>query len=127
MLQETILVLEDDPAVMGVVRATLETDYRVYGAESASQALEIFYRIPAEIHLVLADQTLREGTGQEVVKQLKGMRPDMQVLYFSGYDRERLLESGVPADAEILQKPFKPSQLRARVAGLLQRGRTIVC
>ena len=69
--QETILVLEDDPAVMGVVRATLETDYRVLEAESASQALEIFYRVPAEIHLVLTDQTLRDGTGQEVVKQLK--------------------------------------------------------
>jgi DNA-binding response OmpR family regulator len=127
MLQETILVLEDDPAVMGVVRATLETDYRVLEAESASQALEIFYRIPAEIHLVLTDQTLRDGTGQEVVKQLKGVRPDLQILYFSGYDREHLLQSGVPADAEILQKPFKPGQLRARVAGLLQRRRTISC
>jgi DNA-binding response OmpR family regulator len=127
MLQETILVLEDDPAVMGVVRATLETDYRVLGAESAARALEIFYRIPGEIHLVVADQTLQDGTGQEVVKQLKGVRPDLQVLYFSGYDRERLLQSGVPADAEILQKPFRPSQLRTRVAGLLQRRRTISC
>jgi DNA-binding response OmpR family regulator len=127
MPQETILVLEDDPDVMGVVRATLEGDYRVFGAESASQALEIFYRTPAEIHLVVADQMLRDGTGQEVAKQLKGVRPDLQVLYFSGYDRERLLQSGVPADAEILLKPFRPDQLRARVASLLLRRRLIRC
>jgi two-component system cell cycle sensor histidine kinase/response regulator CckA len=121
MPQATILVVEDDPAVMGVVRTTLETDYTVLEAESASRALEISNRISIEIQLVVVDQTLGDGSGHEVVNQLKSIRPNVRVLYFSGYDRARLLDSGVPRDAAILHKPFRPSQLRAVVAGLLQQ------
>ncbi len=124
MPQATILVVEDDPAVMGVVRTTLEAEYTVLEAESALRATEIFNRISIEIHLVVADQTLKDGSGHEVFNQLKSIRPDVRILYISGYDRERLLESGVPRDAKILHKPFRPSQLRDAVASLLQPQRS---
>lgn len=116
----TILIVEDDPAVMGVVRSTLESDYTVLEAQSTSRAVELLNRVSIEIHLVVADQSLKDGSGQEVVNQLQSIRPNTRVLYISGYDRERLLDSGVPSDAMILHKPFRPRQLRAAVASLLQ-------
>jgi CheY-like chemotaxis protein len=114
---ECILIVEDETPLRQMVRMILERyGYSVLEACSGVQALGVWREHHQEIALVLTDMVMPEGlSGPELGKQLQLMRPDLPVIYTSGYTdrvagRELLLREGV----NFVQKPYQPQQL-ARV------------
>lgn len=116
----TVLVIDDEPVILRTVRAALSPDYQLLEADTAFRALEVSENFGGVIDLVVADHTLKDATGQQVVAQIKAARPKIRVLYFSGYSREHLANQGLPPDAEILEKPFLPRDLRGAIFRLLR-------
>ena len=119
---ETVLLVEDDPAVRDVVREVLQSrGYEVLEATGSSQALKIAQRhVPRPIHLVLADVVLPDMSGPQLADRLAGLYPKMKVLYMSGYtdaavDRRGQFNSGVP----YIQKPFAAEVLARKVREIL--------
>ncbi len=105
---EVVLVVEDDHDLRAlVVRILRSLDYRVLEANSGAPALEIL-QSPTEVDLLLTDVMLPEGmSGNELVGLALRVRPDLHVLYMSGYTEDAILHQGRLADdAEFLQKPF---------------------
>jgi two-component system cell cycle sensor histidine kinase/response regulator CckA len=112
--RETILVVEDEPAVRELVRDLLtQHGYRVLEAESGPRALEIWRQHKQEIALLLTDVVMPEAmNGRELAERLCAERPGLKVIFTSGYSadvlgREHLLERGI----HYVQKPFHPQRL----------------
>jgi CheY-like chemotaxis protein len=121
----TVLVVDDEPIVLSVVRAALARDHKVLEAGSALKALEVSERFAGSIDVLVSDHHLKDASGQELVGKIRAARPGIQVLYFSGYGRDHSSNESLPADAEFLEKPFRTGDLRAaivRVLGSRQSG-----
>jgi signal transduction histidine kinase len=119
---ETILVVEDDPHLRGVVRRTLtEHGYavRTVGTATDARALE-----GAPPDLIFADVILPDGNGIDLARELVERWPGAGVLFTSGYAGEHLDAVGtLPPGAELLPKPFAADALLARVREVLERRR----
>jgi len=121
--RETILLAEDDPSVRAVVSDVLaQKGYRVLRAPDGQAALEMARGQEAQIHLLVTDLVWPGMTGRELAESLKAERPDVRVLYMSGYTddavvRHGVLEEGMP----YLQKPFTPRALSAKVREVLDQ------
>jgi CheY-like chemotaxis protein len=118
----TILVVEDEEQVRNVVEQILRRHrYGVLVAESATEALLICERHPGTIDLLVTDVIMHEMNGPDLAEQLLERRPDMKVLYMSGYTGDTDLLSGDDSDASaFLQKPVTPESLRRKVRGILR-------
>jgi DNA-binding response OmpR family regulator len=118
---ETILVVEDDPSVRAAtVRALEVRGYRVLVASGADEALNLANAEPGRVHVLLTDVVMPGRGGPEVARLLIGKRPDMRVLYMSGYGHDAIGHHGVlDAGTNIIGKPFTPDALRARVREVL--------
>jgi PAS domain S-box-containing protein len=120
---ETLLVVEDEPAVLKVVRRALEVcGYRVLSAGSADEALALLREPASRIDLLVTDMMMPGMTGRELVAEAMARRPGLRVLLLSGHAAD--VVSGVELAEEgheFLQKPFPPSELALRVRGLLDR------
>jgi PAS domain S-box-containing protein len=119
---ETILLVEDDPEVRGLAREILETaGYTVLDASGPHDALELATRHREPIHLLLTDVVMPDMSGPTLARRLLSSRPEMTVLYISGYSGRALDEPG----ADLLAKPFPPDALaeavRARLDGFRRR------
>ena len=118
----TVLLAEDEPALRKLARLILEEDhYRVLEARNGREALELAQRHAGAIHLLLTDIVLPELNGPDLVARLEQQRPDMRVVYMSGYADSRLLGRGLAEQAGILRKPFDPDQLRTKIKEALRR------
>jgi PAS domain S-box-containing protein len=113
----TILVVEDQDAVRQYVCAVLEqSGYRVLQAANGRDALAQAEEFPGKIHLLVTDVILPGGNGRELAEKLKLARPEMKVVFMSGYAQETIGGREILAsDAGFLPKPFGPEALRARV------------
>ncbi len=118
---ETILVVEDDEAVRGFVRAGLEHfGYRVIEATDGEEALEVFDQHRDEIDLAFLDTVLPKRNGYEVAKVLQERMPGLRVLLTSGYSANALHERFVlKPGVEFIPKPFSLKELTTRVRRLL--------
>jgi CheY-like chemotaxis protein len=122
---ETLLVVEDDEAVLEVLRDVLEgARYRVVAARDGLAGIDAAAREPGRIHLVLTDVVMPRLSGPEMIARLSRTHPESRVLYMSGYIGEspshrHLLDSG----AALLQKPFLPDELLRRVREVLDAPR----
>jgi two-component system, cell cycle sensor histidine kinase and response regulator CckA len=104
---ETILVLEDETAVRGLAtRALRGAGYYVLEAADGAQALAVCGAFPGKIDLVLSDRMLPHMSGPEVVQKLRATRPDLRVVFMSGYADESF-----PAGPLFIQKPFRCAEL----------------
>jgi two-component system cell cycle sensor histidine kinase/response regulator CckA len=118
----TILLAEDEEDVRTLLCELLESHgHRVLEASSPSQALVVSGAYRGNIDLLLTDVVMPGGTGRELARQLLARRPDMKVLYISGYPEHgsspgRVLESGVP----FLPKPFTRDLLLAKLQEILR-------
>jgi CheY-like chemotaxis protein len=114
-----ILVVEDDPAVRGLVVAALEhAGHRVLVASSPAEATALSDGLADQIDLLLSDVVMPGGTGPELAERLIAHRPSLRVLLMSGYDSpfpKNLSEQGFV----FLAKPFGADQLRAAVVQVL--------
>jgi len=103
---ETILLVEDEPDVRQVTRVILEVHgYRVLEASDGRQALELWQQHRETIQLLFTDMVMPEGmSGRELSQRLRADRPQLKVLYTSGYSAE-LAGQELPPGASFLQKP----------------------
>jgi CheY-like chemotaxis protein len=114
---ETVLLVEDDESVRTLTRGMLRTlGYRVLDANRAREALALSQRHPGPIHLLLTDVVMPEMSGRDLAELLVTLRPELRVLYMSGYTDDALLRHSVSrAEMAFLQKPFTPASLAAKV------------
>jgi signal transduction histidine kinase/CheY-like chemotaxis protein len=120
---ETILVVEDEPKVREiVVRVLRAAGYRVLEAASGAEAVEQERQTSEPVHLLLTDVVMPGLDGKEAAERILARRPDIRVLYLSGYTRDAINRRGVLDDGiDFISKPFTPDALRARVREMLDR------
>jgi PAS domain S-box-containing protein len=116
-----VLVVEDEPAIRGLVRRTLEgAGLVVVEAENGRQALDIFSLGGEAPRLVLTDVIMPEVNGRQLSDALADLHPHVPILFMSGYTGEDVLaRSLLPETAPFIQKPFAPEELLSRVRGML--------
>lgn len=119
-LQEVILVVEDEPWVRQFsMDALLELSYRVIEAENASSALQLLDAQP-EIKLMFTDIVMPGINGAKLAAEARQRRPDLRVLYTTGYTRNAVVHNGVvDHGVELIGKPFTIEELAARVRHVL--------
>jgi PAS domain S-box-containing protein len=118
---ETILLVEDAQRVRAVVREILEmSGYVVLEARHGAEALEISHRHAGRIHLLVTDVVMPQMSGRELAQRLATLRPEMKVLYMSGYTDDAIVRHGVlAAGIAFLSKPFTPDALALKVREVL--------
>ncbi|HEV8269090.1 MAG TPA: response regulator, partial [Thermoanaerobaculia bacterium] len=119
---ETILLVEDDVGVRGLAQATLEArGYKVLVAADAGKATEAATGFGGPIHLLLTDVVMPGPSGPALAASLKASRPDMRVLFVSGYSDDAVTSHGIlGAGATFLEKPFTPRVLAVKVRQVLE-------
>jgi two-component system, cell cycle sensor histidine kinase and response regulator CckA len=118
---ETVLIVEDQPAVREVARECLQRKgYRVLDTSSASEAIEICSQAEPKIDLVLSDVVMPGMGGRELAEKLRRLRPAIKVLYMSGYPDDALVRHDVlEKESAFIQKPFSPATLARKVRHVL--------
>jgi CheY-like chemotaxis protein len=113
----TILVAEDDHALRTLTeRVLLSAGYKVLSARSGSHALEIAKDHPGGIDLTISDVVMPDLSGPEFVERLRRARPEVKVLFVSGYTDDEVMKRGVLAgETAFLQKPFAPEHLLQKI------------
>lgn len=108
-----VLLVEDEPAVRTVTRRMLNArGFTVLLAETPDEALAIAAAHTGPLDVLLTDVQLPGMDGAELAGRIRGMRPDLKVVYISGYSRdEAFVHTPVLKSDEFIQKPFTPSQL----------------
>lgn len=120
---ETILLVEDDPGVRGLVQETLRMNgYHVLVARHGIEALLVGTKHVGPIHLLITDVVMPQMSGPEVADKLAELRPEAKVLYMSGYPDHPVFKKGeVNLETNFLQKPFTPVNLAQKVREVLDR------
>jgi CheY-like chemotaxis protein len=117
----TILVVEDEPAVLQVERRMLERlRYRVLPATTPGEALALAERHRGEIDLLLTDVVMPEMNGRQLAERLRILLPRLPCLYMSGYTADVIAHQGVvEPDVHFVQKPFTAPDLARAVQAAL--------
>jgi len=120
---ETILLVEDDPAVRGLTRRILARyGYTVLETGDGAAAIRMADEHAGPIDLVLTDMVMPTMNGREVAARLRERRPDARVLLMSGYTDDEILRRGLhDTSIAFLQKPFTPDDLGRAVRETLDR------
>jgi signal transduction histidine kinase/ActR/RegA family two-component response regulator len=120
---ETVLLVEDEPAILEVTGLMLESlGYEVLSADTPGKAL-VLAETHETIHLLLTDVVMPEMNGKDLAERLAAMHPGLKCLFMSGYTADviahhEVLDKGV----HFLQKPFSKEELAARVRNALDGG-----
>jgi CheY-like chemotaxis protein len=123
----TILLAEDDASVRELVRMMLsKKGYVVLCASDGEEAIDLAARHDGAIDLLLTDVVLPGLNGREVAEQMRATRPDLRVLYMSGYTDDAILRRGVLTQrSSLIQKPFNAVDLTNRVSELLAQSQRV--
>ena len=124
---ETILLVEDERDVREVARELLGmSGYTVLEAKNGAEAIEAAMRHSGPIHLLVTDMVMPGMGGPELAARLASLRPEMKVVYMSGYTEYRSARQGdLDENAVLLTKPFTRSMLARTVREALQRGKPL--
>jgi CheY-like chemotaxis protein len=114
---ETILLAEDEASVRAVARRILErSGYRVVDVATGAEALRVCEDTSCVIDLLITDMVMPEMNGRELVEHARTLRPEMPVLFMSGYTDDVISrQTFFGADTLYLQKPFTPDALTSHV------------
>jgi len=114
---ETILVVDDVVSNRHLVKEILSiNDYVVLEAKDTKDAVRICAEYAEPIHLLITDLVMPELNGMQLAKALRPVRPDMKILYISGYFTDVNLQIEVwDKVADFIAKPFSPNALLAKV------------
>jgi len=125
---ETVLVVEDEEIVRELVCEVLEHQgYNVICARDGIEALRVADEFDGEIHLLVTDVIMPQMNGHELAAKLCALRPDMKVLYVSGYSDTDIDDHGtLDPRHELLQKPFTPQTLARKIHEVIREGQYAV-
>jgi len=120
---ETILVVEDEKALRDLTQCILaDSGYQVLAATDVREALEMAGDTETKLDLLLTDVVMPILSGNELAKRVAAFRPDLPVLYMSGYADDVLLNrGGLDAGVELIQKPFTRRTLLTTIRAILNR------
>jgi CheY-like chemotaxis protein len=123
-VNELVLVVEDDPAVLKLTVGMLsELGYRTLAAESAAKALELL-DTNADVRLLLTDIVMPDMNGRRLAAAAVKRRPGLAVLFATGYTRNAVVHNGtIDPDVELIMKPFSLDALAQKVARVLRGGK----
>ncbi len=126
MSAPAVLILDDFDQSRFVIRAVLEgAGYNVLEAANGTEALAACEQMERPLDLLISDVLLREAYGTEIAIRIAALRPQMPILFISGYSVEDLTDRGLleanqsAAKIAFLQKPFDPEQLLIKVRELI--------
>ena len=119
---ETVLIVDDSEPVLSLTSRIMDrAGYQVLTAPNADWALSVAQRHPGAIDLLLTDVMMPGLSGPQLADRLLAMRPKVQVLYMTGYQRATPTgEPVVPDSAHLIEKPFKPEALLRAVRRALE-------
>ncbi|MBI5604423.1 MAG: PocR ligand-binding domain-containing protein [Deltaproteobacteria bacterium] len=114
---ETILLVEDEPAILNMTRQMLERfGYRVLSASTPGEAIRMAREHAGEIHLLISDVVMPEMNGRELAKNLISLYPGLKRLFMSGYTANVIAHHGVLDEGiHFIQKPFSIQALAVKV------------
>ena len=119
---EGVLVIDDEITDIIVVQKSLErVGYRVWAGSDYDEGLEIFGSHVAQIDLLITDVSLPGKTGIELARACLRLKPDLKILFISGWTGAEFLDYvGIPkSDLHFLPKPFRSSTIVSRAAAVL--------
>lgn len=114
---ETVLLVEDEPALLRLSTVMLERlSYRVIAAATPGEALRLAREHPGEIQLLMTDVVMPQMNGRDLARNLQSQFPNLGTLFMSGYTADVIAHHGVLAEGvHFLQKPFSTSDLAVKV------------
>ena len=120
---ETILVIEDDAALLAFMHKMLtKLGYRVIVAVDGQDGIDMFRHNAAAIQLVITDMVMPRKSGRQVYDEIRRIKPDIRVLFSSGYSANVIPQlGGLGENAEFLSKPVQPTVLLKKVREMLDR------
>jgi two-component system cell cycle sensor histidine kinase/response regulator CckA len=121
---ETVLLVEDEASVRAIARRVLvDAGYTVLEARHGADGLRVSDTYVGPIHLLITDVVMPETGGRELARVLRTRRPGIPILYISGYTDDELLRRGIlETGADVLRKPFVPTELKCVVKMLINQG-----
>ncbi|HEX3236203.1 MAG TPA: response regulator [Gemmatimonadales bacterium] len=123
VIGRTVLVVEDEPQVRRMAaRALAQAGHRVLEAADGRDAISLLARAGQGIDLVLTDVAMPGMSGRELAERLREARPDVRVIFMSGYADDEIVRRGLlDPEQPFIQKPFTPAVLVQRVAELTEQ------
>src|ERR1700722_13753006 len=120
--KKTILVVDDEPEIRKLVSAMLTPQgYHIILADTGEQAIKTFRKQAKDIDLLLTDVVAPGMAGPTLADQLTELKPDLRVLFMSGYDNRQVVQKYVVEKGSLLlTKPFTVKQLREKVEEALR-------
>ncbi len=117
LCSETILLVDDEPAVRELIRVVLKMNgYRVLEAAGGDEALRLLDSFPEPVHLIVTDVQMPGMTGRELTERVQQRSPDIKALLISGYTNAAdFHEWTVPTGVAFLPKPFNVEDLERTV------------
>lgn len=118
---ETILLVEDEEIVRNLVGVILaDSGYTILVADSGKSALSICESYAGPIHILLTDVIMPGMGGSELRDRVTGLRPEIKVLFMSGYTDDAITHGGVlDSDAAFIEKPFTPDSLSRKIRDVI--------
>ena len=121
---EVVLLVEDEAGVRSLVSNALgRSGYRVFEASDGEEALRVMRDHAGEIDLLLSDVVMPKMSGRELFAQVSALRPDMKVLFMSGYTDDTIIHHGIDRDFAFIHKPVTPDVLMLKIRAVLEAGR----
>jgi CheY-like chemotaxis protein len=119
---ETVLLVEDEPAILNLGRVMLERlGYQVLAAGRPGEAIRLAEEHTGQIHLLMTDVVMPEMNGRDLAKNLLSLYPDLKRLFMSGYTANVIAHHGVlDQGVHFIQKPFSLKELTAKVREALE-------
>ncbi len=115
--REAILLVEDDPAVLDLVRRVLDSNgYAVIAARDGAEAMRASREYRGRIRLLVTDVVMPGMDGRALSEEIRRDRPGIKVLFMSGYSADAIGRNGIIEEGvELIEKPFTPSEFAAKV------------